>query len=78
MNIIGIIGAMDVEVELIKREMKQMSCERRLGMDFCAGTLGNTDVVWIAKAEAASASHALLQCDVLNLMDRFRSRSCPT
>lgn len=39
--------------------------------------LSGLDVVWIAKAEAASASHAMLQADILDLMDRIvRSRSC--
>lgn len=39
--------------------------------------LGDLDVVWIARAEAASASHALLKCEVLELMRRIQERSCP-
>jgi ribonuclease P protein component len=39
--------------------------------------LGDLDVVWIARAEAASASHASLKCEVLELMRRIKERTCP-
>ena len=42
---IGIIGAMDVEVEYLKAELTDACAERVAGTDFCSGRLGEKDVV---------------------------------
>ena len=42
---IGIIGAMDVEVEHLKSELSDASAQRVAGQDFCSGRLGEKDVV---------------------------------
>lgn len=42
---IGIIGAMEVEVELLRSRLEGAATERVAGMDFCSGRLGETDVV---------------------------------
>ncbi|WP_273446477.1 5'-methylthioadenosine/adenosylhomocysteine nucleosidase [Thermophilibacter provencensis] len=42
---IGIIGAMDVEVEHLKAELMGAQVERVAGTDFCSGRLGEKDVV---------------------------------
>lgn len=45
MTKIGIIGAMEPEVEELKKEMDVTAIKRRAGMDFHDGTLGGTPVV---------------------------------
>ncbi len=42
---IGIIGAMDIEVALLKSEMNIKNTVTKASMEFCEGTLGDTDVV---------------------------------
>lgn len=42
---IGIIGAMDVEVELLREQMTDAHEEAVAGMSFCSGRLGEKDVV---------------------------------
>lgn len=42
---VGIIGAMDVEVALLKGQVEGAQVLRAAGMEFCAGTLGATEVV---------------------------------
>ena len=42
---IGIIGAMDVEVELLKGALADARTERVAGQEYCAGRLGEKDVV---------------------------------
>lgn len=42
---IGIIGAMDVEVEHLKAELADACVERVAGTEFCSGRLGEKDVV---------------------------------
>ncbi|OUO32406.1 5'-methylthioadenosine/adenosylhomocysteine nucleosidase [Olsenella sp. An293] len=42
---IGIIGAMDVEVEHLKAELADAHVERVASTDFCSGRLGEKDVV---------------------------------
>ena len=42
---IGIIGAMDVEVEHLKNELVDARAERVAGQDYCSGRLGEKDVV---------------------------------
>ena len=45
MSKIGIIGAMELEVEQLKAEMSVSKIEKRAGMDFFQGTLNGTPVV---------------------------------
>ena len=54
----------------VKRLMRDILRHRK-------GVLTGLDVVWIAKAEAASASHAMLEADVADLMERIRVSPCP-
>ena len=42
---VGIIGAMDVEIALLKESAVIMSREKIAGMEFYSGTLGSSDVV---------------------------------
>ena len=42
---IGIIGAMDVEVALLKENMQILKTVTHAGMEFAEGRIGNTDVV---------------------------------
>lgn len=42
---IGIIGAMEVEVETLKKNMTVKNTVKKASMEFFEGTLGNTDVV---------------------------------
>lgn len=41
----GIIGAMDVEVALLKEQMGEFEVTRAANMEFCAGKLGENEVV---------------------------------
>lgn len=45
MNRIGIIGAMEIEVEQLKERMEINSVQIKAGMEFCEGTYGSNDVV---------------------------------
>ena len=45
MSKIGIIGAMDLEVDALKEQMKLDKEITRAGMTFCEGTLNDADVV---------------------------------
>lgn len=45
MSKIGIIGAMDLEVESLKKEMAVSKIEKRAGMEFYEGTLNGANVV---------------------------------
>lgn len=45
MNIIGIIGAMELEVEELKAELKDVTITKHAGMDFYQGTLNGVSVV---------------------------------
>ena len=45
MNRIGIIGAMDEELQTLKKAAVEISTVSRAGMDFYEGRLGNTEVV---------------------------------
>ena len=45
MKKIGIIGAMEIEVEKLKAEMENCSMCRKAGMEFFEGTLDGADVV---------------------------------
>lgn len=63
MNKIGIIGAMELEVEELKAEMSIRSIVNKASMDFYCGTLNNTDVVivksGIGKVNAAICAQIL-------------------
>ena len=49
---IGIIGAMEVEVEALKSEMNVKNVVTKASMEFCEGTIGNTDVVIVRSGVA--------------------------
>lgn len=61
---IGIIGAMDVEVELLRERLLDREDTPTLGMDFSAGRLGEKDAVvvkcGIGKVNAAVCAQALI------------------
>ena len=61
---IGIIGAMEVEIEEIKKSMSVSETVTIAGMKFLKGTLGNTSVVLaqcgIGKVYAASCTQAMI------------------
>lgn len=63
MNKIGIIGAMDLEVESLKAEMSVAKVEKKAGMEFFEGTLNGADVVivrcGIGKVNAALSAQVL-------------------
>ncbi len=63
LNRIGIIGAMDVEVEKLKADMKVERTANRAGMDFCQGELKGKSVVvvrsGIGKVNAAVCTQIL-------------------
>ena len=42
---VGIIGAMEVEVESLRREMKVNRVVTKASMEFCEGTIGSTEAV---------------------------------
>ena len=61
---IGIIGAMDVEVELLRERLLDQEVASALGMDFVEGRLGEKDVVvvkcGVGKVNAAVCAQALV------------------
>ena len=61
---VGIIGAMDVEVELLREQLEDAEVTPVLGMDFAAGRLAGHDVVvvkcGIGKVNAAVCAQALV------------------
>jgi len=63
-KVIGIIGAMDIEIEEIKKSLKLERQETIAGMDFCIGVLNNTKVVLaksgIGKVYAAACTQAMI------------------
>ncbi|MBM6775034.1 5'-methylthioadenosine/adenosylhomocysteine nucleosidase [Olsenella profusa] len=60
---IGIIGAMDVEVELLREQLADAQVTHASGMEFCSGRLGEKDVVvvkcGVGKVNAAVCAQAL-------------------
>lgn len=64
MNKIGIIGAMELEVEALKKEMHIASTTRRASMEFVEGTLNGAGVVvvrsGIGKVNAALCAQILI------------------
>lgn len=64
MRTIGIIGAMEVEVETLKKHMKVRRTVKKAGMEFCEGVLSGHDAVvvrsGIGKVNAAICAHILI------------------
>ena len=58
MNKYGIIGAMDVEIELLLAALDEKKTVKRAGMEFHEGTLGSSEVV-IVKSGIAKVNAAL-------------------
>ena len=63
---LGIIGAMAVEVETLKQQMKNMQVTSRAGMEFCEGELEDMPVVvvqcGVGKVNAALCVQILCDC----------------
>ena len=61
---VGIIGAMQEEVALLRSRMDNVSVEKRARTEFCMGTLCGLDVVLVAagvgKVNAASCTQQLI------------------
>lgn len=64
MSVIGIIGAMDVEVDTLKKDMKIKREVKRAGMTFCEGELCGKDAVvvrsGVGKVNAAVCTQILI------------------
>lgn len=64
MNKIGIIGAMELEVDQLKRDMNQTGTKTKAGMEFCEGELNECPVVivrcGIGKVNAAICTQILV------------------
>lgn len=63
-NIIGIIGAMEEEVSLLKETITDLKTSTIAGMDFCKGKLDDKDVVVVqcgmGKVNAGICAHTLI------------------
>ena len=63
---LGIIGAMTIEIETLKEQMKDIRISRRTGMEFLEGTLSGLDVVvvqcGVGKVNAAMCAQTLCAC----------------
>ena len=61
---IGIIGAMEEEVRVLRERMPDMRCETHAGMEFCAGRIDGTEAVLvrsgIGKVNAAICAEILI------------------
>ena len=71
---LGIIGAMTIEVETLKQQMKNVSVTERAGMAFYAGTLENLPAVvvqcGVGKVNAALCVQILCDCfDVTHVVN---------
>jgi adenosylhomocysteine nucleosidase len=66
MKKLGIIGAMAVEVENLKQQMRDVKFSNRAGMEFCEGTLAGLPVVvvqcGVGKVNAALCVQILCDC----------------
>ena len=64
MNTVGIIGAMEVEVDTLKEHMKVRRTVQKAGMEFCEGVLSGQNVVvvesGIGKVNAAVCTQILI------------------
>jgi len=64
---IGIIGAMEMEVAVLKNEMHISQTVSYAGMEFCEGTIGNADVVIVRSGVGKVNAGICVQI----LVDRF-------
>lgn len=72
---LGIIGAMDVETDMLKSEVQNKKTEIFAQTEFVSGTIGNTDVVvckcGVGKVNSAVATQVLIDkynvCEILNV-----------
>ena len=66
MTKLGIIGAMTIEIETLKENMKDLRLSRHTGMEFCEGTLEGLPVVvvqcGVGKVNAAMCAQILCSC----------------
>ena len=66
MTKLGIVGAMDIEVETLKESMENLTVSTRSGMAFYEGTLEGLDVVvvqcGVGKVNAAMCAQTLCAC----------------
>ena len=66
MTKLGIIGAMTIEVELLKERMENMRVSTHAGMEFCEGSLDGTEAVvvqcGVGKVNAAMCAQILCSC----------------
>lgn len=66
MKRIGIIGAMEIEVEELRKRMNIKAVSTRAGMEFCEGSYGSNEVVvvrsGIGKVNAAVCTQILVDC----------------
>lgn len=74
MTKLGIIGAMTIEVELLKEHMENMRVSTHAGMEFCEGSLDGTEAVvvqcGVGKVNAAMCAQILCSCyGVTNLVN---------
>ncbi|NCB93214.1 MAG: 5'-methylthioadenosine/adenosylhomocysteine nucleosidase [Clostridia bacterium] len=64
MEIIGIIGAMEIEVEALKAKLEDMVVTKKASMEFCQGTIGEKKIVvvrsGIGKVNAAVCTQILV------------------
>lgn len=64
MKKIGVIGAMEIEVEALKKQMKDGKITKKASMEFCQGTLNGKEVVvvrsGIGKVNAAVCTQILI------------------
>ena len=64
MSTVGIIGAMEVEVETLKKHMKVRRTVNKAGMEFCEGVLSGKEVIvvksGIGKVNAAVCTQILV------------------
>ena len=65
---IGIIGAMEVEVEALKSEMNVKNIVTKASMEFCEGTIGNTEVV-IVRSGVAKVNAGICVQILVDLFD---------
>lgn len=66
MKKLGIIGAMDVEVQVLKENMQNLTVSTHAGMEYCEGTLSDFPVVvvqcGVGKVNAAMCAQILCSC----------------
>lgn len=66
MKKLGIIGAMDIEVAMLKEKMENMTASRKAGMEFCEGILEGLPAVvvqcGVGKVNAAMCAQILCDC----------------